>query len=64
MGYSRDISWLSKELEMEREDFFPGISVFIFILLIINKFIKQAFAICISETRKLARRLSPPEIVH
>lgn len=49
---------------MQREDFFPGISVFVFILLILTKFIKQAFAICISETRKLARRLSPPELVH
>lgn len=49
---------------MEREDFFPGISVFIFIPLILIKFIKQAFAICISEARKLARRLSPPELLH
>ena len=49
---------------MQREDFFPGISVFVFILLILTKLIKQAFAICISETRKLARRLSPPELVH
>lgn len=39
---------------MEREDFFQGISVFIFIPLILIKFIKQAFAICISEARKLA----------
>ena len=40
---------------MEREDFFRGSSVFILIPLILTKFIKRAFPICISQTRKLAR---------
>lgn len=40
---------------MEREDFFRGSSVFIFIPLILTKFINWTFAICISQTRTLAR---------